>query len=142
MMNLTADQMDARLKWCQSNKNQNWDLIIFSDEILISDLRKIKKKWVQKGTVYRAPKTGKGNHKVNAWAAILRTETKQFELFTYFMDINVYLYSIQYEKEILLRRREKNLSWIGLINNYYINFRIQARPNSGMNSFFLSYNSF
>ena len=59
MMNLTADHMDARLKWCQSYKNQNWDFVIFSDETLFSDFRKSKKKWVQKGTAYRAPKTGK-----------------------------------------------------------------------------------
>ena len=56
MMNLTNDHMDARLKWCQSYKNQNWDLVIFSDETVFSDFRKSKKKWVQKGTVYGATK--------------------------------------------------------------------------------------
>ena len=66
MMNLTVDHMDARLKWCQSYKNQNWSLIIFSDEIVFSNYRKNKKKWVQKGTVYSAPKIYKGKHKVNA----------------------------------------------------------------------------
>ena len=77
MMNLTADHMDFRLKWCQSyKKNQNWDLVNFIDETVFSDFRKSKKKCVQKGTVYRAPKTGKGKHKVNAWAAISRTEEK------------------------------------------------------------------
>ena len=76
MMNLTADHMDARLKWCQSYKNKNWDLVIFSDKTVFSDFRKSKKKWVQKGTVYRAPKAGKGKHKVNAWAVISRTEKK------------------------------------------------------------------
>ena len=74
MMNLTADHMNARLKWCQSNKNQNWYLFIFSDETVFSDFRKSKKKWVQNCTVYKAPKTGKGKHKVNACAAISRTE--------------------------------------------------------------------
>ena len=73
MMNLTADHMDARLKWCQSYKNQNLNLVIFSDETVFSYFRKSKKKWVQKGTVYKAPKTGKEKHKVNAWAAISRT---------------------------------------------------------------------
>ena len=48
MINLTADHMDARLKWCQSYKNQNWDLAIFNDETVFSDFRKSKKKWVQK----------------------------------------------------------------------------------------------
>ena len=75
-MNLTVDHMDARLKWCQSYKNQNWDLAIYSDETVFSDYRKSKKKWVQKYTVYRAPKFGKGMHKVNAWAAISTTEKK------------------------------------------------------------------
>ena len=54
MMNFTADHMDARLKWCQSYKNQNWNQVIFSDETVFSDFSKSKKKWVQKGTVYRA----------------------------------------------------------------------------------------
>ena len=72
MMNLTDDHMDVRLKQCQSYKNQNWDLVIFSDENVFSDFRKSKKKLVQKGTVYRAPKAGKGKDKVNAWAAISR----------------------------------------------------------------------
>ena len=80
MMNLTADHMDARLKWCQSYKNQNWDLVIFSDQTVFSDFRKGKTKWVQKGTVYRAPKTGKGKNTVNAWAAISRTERKKNNL--------------------------------------------------------------
>ena len=74
MMSLTDDHMDARLKWCQSYKNQNWDLVIFSDETVFSDFRKSKKKWIQKGTVYRASKTGKGKLKVNVWAAILWRE--------------------------------------------------------------------
>ena len=47
MMNLRVDNMDVRLKWCQSNKNQNWDLIIFSNEIVFSDLRKSKKNLTQ-----------------------------------------------------------------------------------------------
>ena len=64
-MNLTVDHMDARLKWYQSYKNQKWDLIIFNDETVFSDFRTSKMKWVLKGTVYRAPKTGKGKHKVN-----------------------------------------------------------------------------
>ena len=37
MMNLTADHMDARLKWCQFYKHQNWDLVIFSNETVFSD---------------------------------------------------------------------------------------------------------
>ena len=44
MMNFTVDHMDARLKWCQSYKNKNWDLVIFSDETVFSDFRKSKKK--------------------------------------------------------------------------------------------------
>ena len=40
MMNFMADQMDARLKWCQSYKNKNCDLIIFSDETVFSDFKK------------------------------------------------------------------------------------------------------
>ena len=43
MMNFTANNMDARLKWCQSYKDQNWDFIIFSDETIYSDFRKSKK---------------------------------------------------------------------------------------------------
>ena len=45
-MNLMADHMDARLKWCQSYKNQNWDLVIFSDKTVFNNFRKSKKKWV------------------------------------------------------------------------------------------------
>ena len=74
MMSITGDIMDARLKWCQYYKNQNWDLVIFSDETVFNDLRKSKKKWVHKGKDYRAPKTGKRNHKVNVLAIISRTE--------------------------------------------------------------------
>ena len=59
MMNITGDQMDARLKWCQSYKNQYWNLVIFSDEIVFSDFRFCKKKWVQNGTVYQASKADK-----------------------------------------------------------------------------------
>ena len=50
--------------------------------------KKSKKKWVHKGTVYRAPKTGKGKHKVNAWEAISRTEIKpslNYLLITYIL---------------------------------------------------------
>ena len=43
MMNLTADHMEDKLKWCQSCKNQNWDYAIFSDETVFSDFRKSKK---------------------------------------------------------------------------------------------------
>ena len=43
-MNLTANHMDARLKWCQYNKNQNLDAVIFSDETVFNDFRKAKKK--------------------------------------------------------------------------------------------------
>ena len=109
MMNLTADHMDARLKWCQSYKNQNWDLVIFSDETVFSDFRKSKKKWVQKGTVYRAPKTGKGKHKVNAWTAISRTEKTQLELFTYNMDTNAYLEILKKNIKVLRKMGGKKL---------------------------------
>ena len=109
MMNLTADHMDARLKWCQSYKNQNWDLVIFSDETVFSDFRKSKKKWVQKGTVYKAPKTGKGKHKVNAWAAISRTEKTQLELFTYNMDTNAYLEILKKNIKVLRKMGGKKL---------------------------------
>ena len=39
-MNLKADHMDTRLKWCQSYNNQNLNLVIFSDETIFSDFRK------------------------------------------------------------------------------------------------------
>ena len=109
MMNLTADHMNARFKWCQSYKNQNWDLVIFSDETVFSDFRKRKKKWVQKSTVYRAPKTGKGKHKVNAWVAISRTEKTQLELFTYNMDTNAYLENIKKNIKVLRKMCSKKL---------------------------------
>ena len=48
MMNLTADHMDERLKWCQSFKNQNWDLVIFSDETVFSDFKKVKRSGYRK----------------------------------------------------------------------------------------------
>ena len=109
MMNLTADHMDARLKWCQSYKNQNWDLVIFCDETVFSDFRKSKKKWVQKGKVYKAPKTGKGKHKVNAWAAISRTDKTQLELFTYNMDTNAYLEILKKNIKVLRKMGGKKL---------------------------------
>ena len=43
MMNLMADHMDARLKYCQSYKNQKWNLVIFSNETVFNDFRKNKK---------------------------------------------------------------------------------------------------
>ena len=46
MMNPMFDHMEARLKWCQLYKNQNWNLVIFSDETVFSNFKKIKKKWV------------------------------------------------------------------------------------------------
>ena len=55
-MNLTVDNMNARLKWCKSYRIQNWDLVILGDKTVFSDLSKCEKKWVFKGTVYRAPK--------------------------------------------------------------------------------------
>ena len=43
MTNLTADHIDARLKWCQSYKNKILDLVIFSDETDRVTLEKIKR---------------------------------------------------------------------------------------------------
>ena len=48
MMNLTAEHMDARLKWCQSYKNQDLDLVIFRDETVFSDFRKAKRSGYRK----------------------------------------------------------------------------------------------
>ena len=47
-MNLMDNRIDARLKWCQSNKNQNWDLVIFGGEAVFSYFRKSKKKQYRK----------------------------------------------------------------------------------------------
>ena len=47
-MNLMAGHMDTRMKWCQFYKNQNWDLVIFSDETVFSNLEKIKRSWSRK----------------------------------------------------------------------------------------------
>ena len=80
----------------------------FSDETVFSDFRKSKKKWVQKGTVYRAPKTGKGKHKVNEWAAISRTEKIQLELFNYNMDTNAYLEILKKNIKVLRKMGAKN----------------------------------
>ena len=44
----------------------------------------------KKGEVYKSPKTRKGKHKVNAWAAISRNERSDIELFTNNMDSDFY----------------------------------------------------
>ena len=67
-------------------KDYTWDNVIFSDETIFSDFRKSRKKWVKKGEVYKSTKTGKGKHKVNAWAAISRNGRSDIELFTNNMD--------------------------------------------------------
>ena len=131
-MNLTADHMDARLKWCQSYKNQNWVLFIFSDETVFSDFKKSKKKWVQKDTVYRAPKTGKGKHKVNAWAAISRTEKTQLKLFTYNMNTNAYLEILKKNIKVLRKICSKKLVLVRYnaqiqVNNKEKEFYLQKR---------------
>ena len=59
MMNLTADHMDARLKWCQSYKNKNWDLVIFSDETVFSDFRKSKRSEYRKAQFIELQKLAK-----------------------------------------------------------------------------------
>ena len=60
---------------------------------------------VKKGEVYKSPKTGKGKHKVNAWAAISRNGRSDIELYTNDMD------SVFYWK--VLKNNIKSLKKIG-----------------------------
>ena len=55
--------------------------------------------------MYKSPKTGKGKHKVNAWAAISRNGRSDIELFTNNMDSDFY-----WE---VLKRNIKSLKKIG-----------------------------
>ena len=68
-------------------------------------LEKSRKKWVKKGEVNKSSKTGKGKHKVNAWAAISRNGRSDIELFTNNMDSDFY-----WE---VLKRNIKSLEKIG-----------------------------
>ena len=43
MMNFTTDHLDARLKWCQSNKNKSMDLVNFVMKLYLVTLDKVKK---------------------------------------------------------------------------------------------------
>ena len=70
-------------------KDYTWDNVIFSDETIFSDFRKSRKKWVKR-EVYKSPKTDKGKHKVNAWAAISRNGRLDIELFSNNMDSDFY----------------------------------------------------
>ena len=105
LMNLTTAQKEKRFIWWKKNKDYTWDNVIFSDETIFSDFRKSRKKWVKKGEVYKSPKTGKGKHKVNAWAAISRNGRSDIELFTNNMDSDFY-----WE---VLKRNIKSLKKIG-----------------------------
>ena len=88
-------------------------MVIFSDETVFSDFRKSKKKWVQKDTVYRAPKTGKGKHKVNAWVAISSSEKKTgLELFTYNTHTNAYLEILKKNIKVLRKMCFKKLVFV------------------------------
>ena len=66
MMSLTADHTDARLKWCQSNKIKNWDLVNFGDQTVFSDFRKSKKSGYRKTQFIELQKLTK----VRKWAVI------------------------------------------------------------------------
>ena len=47
-MNLKADHLAFRLKWCQPYKNQNWDLTISSDETVFSEFWKVNRNGCRK----------------------------------------------------------------------------------------------
>ena len=49
-----------------------------------------------------------GNHKVNVWAAISRTEKAQLELFTYNMDTDAYLEILKKNIKVLKKMGAKN----------------------------------
>ena len=86
-----------------------WDNIIFSDETIFSDFRKSRKKWVKKGEVYKSPKTGKGKHKVNAWAAISRNGRSDIKLFTNNMDSDFYWEVLKRNIKSLKKLEEQKL---------------------------------
>ena len=59
MMNITTDHMDDRLKWCQSYKNQNWDLIIFRYETVLVTFEKVKRSGSRKAQFIELQKLAK-----------------------------------------------------------------------------------
>ena len=60
--------MKARLKWLKRYKSTNCYLVIFSDETMFSEFRKVRRS--EEKQFYKALKIGKDCHKVNAWTAI------------------------------------------------------------------------
>ena len=109
MINFTADHMDARLKICQSYKIKTgiWSFLVI--KLNLVTLKKLKKSKYRKAQFIELQKYCKGKHKVNAWAAISRTEKIQHELFTYNMDTNVYLYILKKNIKVFRKMETKTL---------------------------------
>ena len=75
IMNLMDNRIDARMKWCQSYKNQNWDLVIFGNENVFSYFRKVKRNSTESGYI-KSSKTCKGKQRVNVTVVKSRIEEK------------------------------------------------------------------
>ena len=81
MINFTVF-MWSQLKWLQSYKNINWDLVIFSDETVFCDFSHSKRNRCRK-LKYKAPKILKKSEG-NAWTtiSIIEIKSKSFTFIT------------------------------------------------------------
>ena len=80
LMNLAPTHMENHLFWSRNYKFYNCDFVIFADEVIFLDVRKVIESGLRKEQ-YRVSKTWK--LKVNSWAAISKTGKTKIELFTW-----------------------------------------------------------
>ena len=77
-------------------------------KLYLVTLEKVKRSGYRKAQFIKLQKLAK-KHKVNAWAAISRTEKTQLELFTYNMDTNAYLEILKKNIKVLRKMGGKKL---------------------------------